>query len=103
MVELDLVGSKGDKLTSLIVHYQVAGAAPQARPLGIESDGTSAYAEFKVGEKLRVFYDPQRPESARLDLLLELWLGPVVLGALAAIMGLIMALIARSFRPRRAA
>lgn len=103
VVEPDLVGCRGDKLTSLIVHYQVAGAAPLAKPLRIESDGTSSYADFKVGDKLRVFYDLQRPESARLDLFFELWLGPIALGALAAIMGLIMALLARRFRPRRAA
>lgn len=102
VVELDLVGSEGSKLTSLIVHYQVAGAAPLAKPLRIESDGTKAYAEFKVGDKLRVFYDPQGPENARLDLFLELWIGPIVLGTLAAIMGLILTLIARSFKPRRA-
>ena len=103
VVELALVSAEGPKLTSLIVRYEVAGAAASAKPLRIESDGTQAYAEFKVGDRLRVFYDPQQPENARLDLFWELWIGSILLGGVAAVMGLIMALIARGLKPRRAA
>jgi hypothetical protein len=102
VVEMERVGAEGAQLSSLIVHYQPAGQAA-AQPLRIQSDGMQAYERYQVGDRLRVFYDPQRPEDARLDLFWELWIGPVMLGALAAIMGLITALIARSFKPRRGA
>ena len=102
VVEVERVGAEGAQLSSLIVHYQPAGQAAD-QPLRIQSDGMRAYEHYQVGDRLRVFYNPQRPEDARLDLFWELWIGPVVLGALAAIMGLITALIARSIKPRRGA
>jgi hypothetical protein len=84
-------------LPSLVVEYR-AGAG---QPLRINSDGADAYSGYKVGDKVGVFYDPQEPEDARLDFFLELWLGPIVLGILALITGLITALVAWGFRPRR--
>jgi hypothetical protein len=88
-----------DSLPSLVVEFKVPGQPP----LRANSDGSDAYADYRVGDRVGVFYDPEQPEDARLDLFLELWLGPIVMGSLALIMGLIMALIARSFRPPRTA
>ncbi len=88
-----------DSLPSLVVEYRVG----KAEPLRTSTDGSALYSGYKVGDKVRVFYDPAQPEDARLDFFLELWLGPMVLGGLALIVGLVTALIARSFKPRRSA
>ena len=98
VVQINMTGRQ-KSLPSLVIEYRAA----DAKPMRIETDGTAANASYKVGDRLRVFYDPARPENARLDLFLELWLGPVVLGALLAIVGLIAALIARGLKPLRGA
>ncbi len=94
-----VVDIPADSLPSLVVEYRVGSG----KPLRANTDGSDAYSGYKLGDAVRVLYDPAEPEDARLDLFLELWLGPIVLGVLALIVGLIMALIARSFRPRRGA
>jgi hypothetical protein len=37
---------------------------------------------YDIGEKLRVFYDPRRPQHALIDSFLERWFVPVLIGGL---------------------
>ncbi|MCQ8102969.1 DUF3592 domain-containing protein [Methylomonas sp. SURF-2] len=87
-----VVEVKRDGLPSLVVEYRpAAGGALQ-----IESDGTEAYGDFKVGDTITVYYDAADPEDARLDLFLELWLGAILMGSLTALVLLTAVLIGRS-------
>lgn len=37
---------------------------------------------FEIGDEVTVFYNPERPENARLDWFPALWLVPVLLGGI---------------------
>lgn len=63
-----------------------------------ESAGSDLYKDYATGDKLTVFYDPQRPADARLDLWIENWLLPILTLVPGAIIVLAMMLIVRSFR-----
>ncbi len=48
-------------------------------------DTGSRPAAFDVGERVRVLFDPARPEAARIDSFLQLWLLPLILGGLGTV------------------
>jgi len=64
----------------------------------IESAGSDLYKDYATGDTLTVFYDPQRPADARLDLWIENWLLPLITVCPGAIIVLAMTLIVSSFR-----
>ncbi|MGR8929066.1 MAG: DUF3592 domain-containing protein [Gammaproteobacteria bacterium] len=87
-----VVEIKQDELPALVVEYQpVSGKA-----LRIKSDGVESYGAFSLGDSLTVFYDASDPEDARIDLFLELWSGPIAMGALTGLVLLLVVLIARA-------
>ena len=89
-----IVEIKNDGLPSLVIEYQpVNGEA-----LRIESDGSESYAAIKVGDTLTVFYQADKPENARIDLFMELWLGPIVMGFITGIVLVMVLLIARAMQ-----
>ncbi|MCK9605563.1 MAG: DUF3592 domain-containing protein [Methylomonas sp.] len=87
-----VVEIKQDELPSLVVEYRT----PQGNTLFLNSDGSGAYAGYRVGDTLTVFYDAGEPENARLDLFLELWLGTILMGVLTGLVLLAVVLIGRS-------
>ncbi len=44
------------------------------------SAGSDLYKNYRVGDAVTVHYDAGRPEAARLDLFVDMWMFPVVLG-----------------------
>src|SRR5262245_33195694 len=78
----------------LTVEFRTQGGQTQRT----ESAGSDLYDGYAMGDKLTVFYDPRRPEDARLDLWLENWLLPLLTLFPAAIILLAMGLIVRGFR-----
>jgi hypothetical protein len=76
-----VVRISGEAAPSLQVEYRGA----DGRQLRIESDGSVSYRDFRKGDRIRVFYHPDKPELARLDLFLELWLAPLLMVALTAV------------------
>ncbi len=83
---------KQDGVPSLVVEYHTR----QGASLTTQSDGSTAYDGYRVGDTLTVFYDAADPENARLDLFLELWLGTILMGGLTGIILLMAILIGRS-------
>jgi hypothetical protein len=59
---------------SLTVEYRPADDDPRR----IESGGSDYYRGYARGDKLTVFYDPQDPADARIDLWLEHWILPIL-------------------------
>ena len=86
-----VVEVKYDVLPSLVVEYRPASG----EVLQIESDGTEAYAAFKVGDSLTVYYEAGNPENARIGLFLEIWLGTLIMGGFTGIVLLAAVLIGR--------
>jgi hypothetical protein len=76
----------------LIVEY----TTQKTGSLRIESDGTEAYQVYRIGDTVTVYYDPANPGDARLDLFLELWLGPMVAGGFSIGVFLLIVLIRRN-------
>lgn len=46
----------------------------------VVSAGSDLYANYAVGDPVRVFYDADKPADARLDLFVEQWMLPLILG-----------------------
>jgi len=92
-----VVAKSEESPTSLTVAYTPRGAAG---PLQIESDGTEGYGAVPIGAAITVYYDPERPSHARLDLFLELWLWPMILGGLALLVAVPFGLALRSMSRR---
>ena len=63
---------------SLIVEYRRVDGSLQR----IETDGSSGYDRFHVGDKLSVMYDANRLDRVRVDLFMENWLLVIMVGAL---------------------
>ena len=55
---------------------------------GVERTSTTSWSSsppaFSVGEPIDLLYDPASPEDVRVDGFFSLWLGPVILAAMAA-------------------
>jgi uncharacterized protein DUF3592 len=66
--------------------------------LRAESGGSDYYKGYARGDKLTVFYDPQNPADARIDLWLEHWILPIIVGVPGALILLAMFLITSQFR-----
>lgn len=92
-----IVEREGDTTTSVVVEYQ----PEPGRTLHVRSDGSAAYAELQVGQRIAVFHAADDPGDARIDLFLELWLWPIVAGVLLAIVALPAWLISRPPAPLR--
>jgi hypothetical protein len=88
-----IVEISSESLPSLIVEY----TTQKTGSLRIESDGTEAYQVYRIGDTVTVYYDPANPGDARLDLFLELWLGPMVAGGFSIGVFLLIVLIRRNF------
>lgn len=66
--------------------------------LRTETGGSDFYKGIAQGGKLTVFYDPQNPRDARVDLWLEHWITPILLVIPGGLIMLAMVLITSSLR-----
>jgi hypothetical protein len=64
---------------------RVAFETEDRRRIEFTSDTGSRPPSFDVGERVRVLFDPVRPEAARIDSFLQLWLLPLVLGGIGTV------------------
>lgn len=64
---------------------RVAFETEDHRQVEFTSDTGSRPASFDVGERVRVLFDPARPEAARIESFLQLWLLPLILGGLGTV------------------
>jgi len=86
-----VVEISNDELPALVVAYEPSDGTQ----IRIQSDGSHAYDDVSVGDTIRVLYDPDSPQTARLDLFLELWLGPIIMAGLSGLICGSIYLIAR--------
>lgn len=63
-------------------------AAPGGAPMRFRGDRGSPAPEFRVGEKVLVLYDPERPDDARLAGPVSLWTAPLAAGVTGALLAL---------------
>jgi hypothetical protein len=78
-----------DGTPALTVEYRTAGG----EMLRTESGGSDFYRGIARGDFLLVFYDPQNPADARIDLWLEHWILPIITAFPGVLILLSMALI----------
>ncbi|WP_028079341.1 DUF3592 domain-containing protein [Solimonas soli] len=71
----EVVEISGD-VPTLIVEFD-AGGGERRR---VESAGSDLYRHYAVGDRVTVLFDPQKPQDATLDLFVETWLLPALLG-----------------------
>lgn len=64
------------EVPALTVEFD-AGEATLRR---VVSAGSDLHGNYAVGDRIRVWFDPQRPQAARLDLFIDNWLFPLLLG-----------------------
>ena len=68
--------AKTDDVPELTVEYRTASG--QTRQ--VQSAGSDLYDNYMVGDRVTVYYDAQQPADVRLDLFVEMWLLPMLLG-----------------------
>lgn len=61
---------------ALVVEFDAGGDEPRRTT----SAGSDLNKNFAVGDRIKVWFDPQQPQDARLDLFVENWLFPLLLG-----------------------
>lgn len=64
------------EVPALTVEFD-AGEATMRR---VVSAGSDLHGNYAVGDRIHVWFDPQRPQAARLDLFIDNWLFPLMLG-----------------------
>lgn len=68
------------------LHPQFRFRTREGREVTFTSEGGSTDQPFSDGQRVRVLYDPASPHSARRDDFADLWLGPLALGVLTAVL-----------------
>jgi hypothetical protein len=61
---------------ALVVEFDAGGGAKRR----VESAGSDLHRNYREGDRLRVWFDPDQPQDARLDLFIDNWLFPLLLG-----------------------
>ena len=74
---------------SLTVEYLTG----EEKLLSTKSGASDYYRGYAPGDKLTVFYDPQNPADARIDLWLEHWIRPLLVAIPGVLIMLTMLLI----------
>ena len=80
-----------------VVEFQPPGAPAQRYTESFASNPPS----YTVGERVRVYYDPAQPSSARLNGFFSLWFGPLLFGGLGAVFALIGGVVLLLLQRRR--
>ncbi|HUN75014.1 MAG TPA: DUF3592 domain-containing protein [Steroidobacteraceae bacterium] len=76
--------------------------ARDARSYTISSDVYGKESAIRYGQRLRVLYSPNHPESARMDAFASLWTMPLVVGAVGAAFCVVPAVMLVAWVRRRA-
>ena len=63
-------------MPSLVVEFNAGGGVKRR----VESAGSDLHKNYQQGDKLRVWFDPEKPQDARLDIFIDNWLFPILLG-----------------------
>ncbi len=61
---------------ALVVEFDAGGGAKRR----VESAGSDLHKNYREGDRLRVWFDPDQPQDARLDIFIDNWLFPLILG-----------------------
>lgn len=92
-----------DDVPVLVVEYREVNTS-SVGPQRLQSYGSDLYADYRVGDKVGVLYDPVLPGmGARLDLFLELWFGAIFLWIAALVGAAVTRSIAKGLTARRGA
>ncbi|AXQ28876.1 DUF3592 domain-containing protein [Solimonas sp. K1W22B-7] len=70
-----VVGVTGD-VPALVVEFDSGGGVKRR----VESAGSDLHKNYREGDRLRVWFDPDQPQDARLDIFIDNWLFPLILG-----------------------
>ncbi len=65
---------EGGTVYSPVIEFMAHG-----QTYSFESGNASDPPEYEVGDEVRVLYDPETPEGARIESFAELWLMPIIL------------------------
>jgi hypothetical protein len=90
------------EVPALTVEFD-AGEASLRR---VVSAGSDLHRNYAVGDRIRVWFDPAQPQAARLDIFIDNWLFPLLLGVFGGFFALPLLFVPdlRPFRwPRRRA
>jgi hypothetical protein len=100
VVDLEPSRSKDGTTYRPVVDYVL----PTGQARTLRSNTGSNPPAFSIGEAVVVLYDPADPADARIDSTFSLWGGPIILGGMSALFGMIggVILIARRVSSRRA-
>jgi hypothetical protein len=77
--------------------------ASDGRPYVVTSDLSGPESAYQFGQHLRVLYQPNQPDGARIDAFAPLWTLPLVTGAVGAAFSILPAIVVMSWSQRRRA
>ncbi len=70
-----VVAVTGD-VPALVVAFDAGGGVIRQ----VESAGSDLHKNYRSGDHVRVWFDPAQPQDARLDIFIDNWLFPLILG-----------------------
>ncbi|PPE73673.1 hypothetical protein C3942_12830 [Solimonas fluminis] len=70
-----VVEIRGD-VPALVVEFDAGGGVKRR----VESAGSDLHRNYREGDRIRVWFNPDRPQDARLDIFIDNWLFPLLLG-----------------------
>ena len=70
-----VVAVTGD-VPALVVSFDTGGGVMRQ----VESAGSDLHKNYRSGDRIRVWFDPAQPQDARLDIFIDNWLFPLILG-----------------------
>jgi hypothetical protein len=77
--------------------------ASDGRTYVVTSDLSGPESAYRFGQHLRVLYQPNQPDGARIDAFTPLWILPLVTGVVGAAFSIVPAIVVMSWRRRRRA
>ncbi|HSW14554.1 MAG TPA: DUF3592 domain-containing protein [Solimonas sp.] len=80
---------------ALVVEFRAGDTLRQ-----VESAGSDLHKNYREGDHIRVWYDPEQPQDARLDIFIDNWLFPLLLGVFGGFFSLPLLFLGGGFRRR---
>jgi hypothetical protein len=77
--------------------------ARDGRTYVVTSDVSGPESAYRIGQHLRVLYEPDHPDGARVDAFAPLWTLPLVTGVVGAAFSIVPAFVVATWRRRRRA
>ncbi len=93
----------GSFATACLLLLAIAVGSGDGRTYVVTSDVSGPESKYQFGQHLRVLYQPEHPDGARIDAFAPLWTLPLVAGIIGSAFSVVPAIVITGWRRRRLA